>query len=739
MKAKIIVYYFENGVAAFRTLSSINDTIEIVGNRNNWPLFIDLAFEPELASSVCGQLSENPKFAYASKSFANANLPISCRVLHNRTVKILERDGFAILKYFGTELATDEEVFGAIAESVGINVQNDDNHELDEFLKLPLSVFEFSVRTNNVFAAQNCQNIGDLISLTKSDLLRQPNFGRKSLKEVIESLDRYGLKLATDADKLATDTERGHSNRAAILDGYRLNLKNEIDTNSNYHPKNNAYGEHEIPETMIKNFMQATARFDDRERNVIFLRAETQTLEEIAQVYGVTRERIRQIEAKAFRRLRHPASRWMADYWSDKLDRIFDRSILPVTVDYIASVDECFFCSKSEKNLLGYIISTCCWGKFQLVVFNGDKFVSRISQKTLNEAELLIKNLVAECLGKSQLEIESLAKNLVHSDGHELVSLLVSDALKYSMFEEKDGDEVLSTYSERRSGYSVAQHIMRNTENPLKNEEIEHIIKTQFPEMDVRNVLNRFHNLEDVFPLRHGVWAKIKHLGFSDYELGRLKDEIQRAVASIDKVQFHSQDILAILLNNGFELSGRLDGFKLAGLIRNFRLATYLGRSSFTKDQKSTSRLLLHDIVVSVLRESGQPLKTSKIRDQVRKVRGTEEHFQVNPRPPIVALGKGYFALDHWAIRKEGDAFFRETEDVEEKSSTEPDNRASDAPEDFVTQQVEPQTFHDDQNNLENIVKIQKLLKAEFLPSQISEILKVDISEVQRIMAETND
>lgn len=734
MKAKIIVYYFENGVAAFRTLSSINDTIEIVGNRDNWPLFIDLAFEPELASSVCGQLSENPKFAYASKSFANANLPVSCRVLHNRTVKILERDGFAILKYFGTELATDEEVFGAIAESVGINVQNDDNHELNddnhelnEFLKLPLSVFEFSVRTNNVFAAQNCQNIGELISLTEFDLLNMPNFGRGSLREVIEFLDGYGLKLATDTDKLATDTERGRSNRAATLDGYSLNLKNS------------AYGEYEIPETMIKNFIQATASFNDRERNVIFLRAETQTLEEIAQVYEVTRARIGQIEAKAFHRLRHPASRWMADYWSDKLDRIFDRSILPVTVDYIASVDECFFCSKSEKNLLGYLITNCCWGKFQFVVFNGDKFVSRISQNTLNEAELFIKNLVAKCLGKSQLEIESLAKNLVHSDGHEFVSLLVSDALKYSIFEEKDGEEVLSTYSERRSGYSVAQHIMRNTENPLKNEEIEHILKTQFPDMNMRNVLNRFQDLEDVFPLRHGVWAKIKHLGFSDYELGRLKDEIQRAVASIDKVQFHSQDILAILLNSGSELSGRLDGFKLAGLIRNFRLATYLGRSSFTKDQKSTSRLLLHDIVVSVLRESGQPLKTSKIRDQVRKVRGTEEHFQVNARPPIVALGKGYFALDHWAIRKKGDAFFRETEDVEEKSSTEPDNRASDAPEDFVTQQVEPQTFHGDQNNSENIVKIQKLLKAEFLPSQISKILKVDISEVQRIMSETND
>ena len=352
MNAKIIVYYFDRGVAAFRTFSSTNDTIEIVGNKDNWPLLIDLAFEPELASSVCEQLSENPNFAYASKSFANANLPLSCRVLHNRNVKISDRDGFVILKYFGTKLTTDEEVFDAIAESADISVQDDDNHELNEVLELPLSGFEFSVRTTNMFAAQNYQNIGDLISLSEIDFLNLPNFGRHSLNEVIEFLDGYGLKLSTDKDAYI-----------------------------NYHRKNNDHGEYEIPETMIKNFREAIASFNERETNIILLRAENHTLEEIGQRYAVTRERIRQIEAKALSKLKHPAHRWMAHYWSDKLDKVFDHSILPVTVDYIASVDGCFVHAEAEKILLGYLISTCCWGKFHFVEFNGNVFVSRISQK----------------------------------------------------------------------------------------------------------------------------------------------------------------------------------------------------------------------------------------------------------------------------------------------------------------------------------------------------------------------
>lgn len=61
----------------------------------------------------------------------------------------------------------------------------------------------------------------------------------------------------------------------------------------------------------------------DREENVLRLRfgledGRTRTLEEVGRVFGVTRERIRQIEAKALRKLRHPSrSKQLKDFMDE--------------------------------------------------------------------------------------------------------------------------------------------------------------------------------------------------------------------------------------------------------------------------------------------------------------------------------------------------------------------------------------------------------------------------------------
>ena len=56
------------------------------------------------------------------------------------------------------------------------------------------------------------------------------------------------------------------------------------------------------------------ATLSEREAGIIRLRygltdGQPRTLDQVGQVYGVTRERIRQIEARTMAKLRHPASR----------------------------------------------------------------------------------------------------------------------------------------------------------------------------------------------------------------------------------------------------------------------------------------------------------------------------------------------------------------------------------------------------------------------------------------------
>ena len=74
---------------------------------------------------------------------------------------------------------------------------------------------------------------------------------------------------------------------------------------------------YELLKEQLEDFLDTLT---DREENVLRLRfglddGRTRTLEEVGKVFGVTRERIRQIEAKALRKLRHPSrSKQLKDF-----------------------------------------------------------------------------------------------------------------------------------------------------------------------------------------------------------------------------------------------------------------------------------------------------------------------------------------------------------------------------------------------------------------------------------------
>ena len=76
--------------------------------------------------------------------------------------------------------------------------QEEDELEFNPLLLKKVDELELSVRSANCLKNDNIVYIGDLIQKTEAEMLRTPNFGRKSLNEIKEVLTVMGLHLGMD-------------------------------------------------------------------------------------------------------------------------------------------------------------------------------------------------------------------------------------------------------------------------------------------------------------------------------------------------------------------------------------------------------------------------------------------------------------------------------------------------------------------------------------------------------------
>ena len=74
----------------------------------------------------------------------------------------------------------------------------EDELEFNPLLLKKVDELELSVRSANCLKNDNIVYIGDLIQKTEAEMLRTPNFGRKSLNEIKEVLTTMGLHLGMD-------------------------------------------------------------------------------------------------------------------------------------------------------------------------------------------------------------------------------------------------------------------------------------------------------------------------------------------------------------------------------------------------------------------------------------------------------------------------------------------------------------------------------------------------------------
>lgn len=83
-----------------------------------------------------------------------------------------------------------------------VKTEKDEEHEMvKKILLMPVDELDLSVRSQNCLRSANIKTIADLVSKNEGEMLHYRNFGRKSLAELGELIENFGLVFGMDVDK----------------------------------------------------------------------------------------------------------------------------------------------------------------------------------------------------------------------------------------------------------------------------------------------------------------------------------------------------------------------------------------------------------------------------------------------------------------------------------------------------------------------------------------------------------
>ncbi|WP_294295300.1 DNA-directed RNA polymerase subunit alpha [uncultured Sphingomonas sp.] len=107
------------------------------------------------------------------------------------------QDQLALFVHFDDSSVTRSAPIGVAVPSAQPEAAGD-TATINRFLLKKVDELELSVRSANCLKNDNIIYIGDLVQKTEAEMLRTPNFGRKSLNEIKEVLSSMGLRLGME-------------------------------------------------------------------------------------------------------------------------------------------------------------------------------------------------------------------------------------------------------------------------------------------------------------------------------------------------------------------------------------------------------------------------------------------------------------------------------------------------------------------------------------------------------------
>ena len=113
------------------------------------------------------------------------------------SARILQ-DQLQLFVHFDEGMTTAAPVQNVGIVQMGTLEPEANSNQLNRFLLKKVDELELSVRSANCLKNDNIIYIGDLVQKTEAEMLRTPNFGRKSLNEIKEVLSSMGLRLGME-------------------------------------------------------------------------------------------------------------------------------------------------------------------------------------------------------------------------------------------------------------------------------------------------------------------------------------------------------------------------------------------------------------------------------------------------------------------------------------------------------------------------------------------------------------
>jgi len=646
MIPKVYFYYFQNHDIECRISSSLNELEPYILNDKIWPALIHLAFEGPLASSIREDLINSPKALFCSSGILYSGLSSAW---HFNNTKLIHLSN---LIAYPCEIAFDKNLLPFMDDLTLLNNKiNQFKPGAKIFYDYALVQWEWSVRTKNVLAFNNIQLLSELVYYHERELLQLPNFGRKSLNEIRLKLEELGLTLSMDLSEYEITNAFDDNNK---LIPYSPQTFEENNNNINNNSNNDNV--HKEKNKFVLDFLLAIDKCENEKwRDILKKRAGfvpegCQTLEQIGQLYLVTRERIRQIEAKALKKMRNYGIGWNQDSsWDNKINSILDSRIYPLGIDDLKENDDFSDIGSKKIDTLRYILSNLNTSIYILNELD-HVFITRLHKNEFDKIIIDIKIFLSASSKKTLNYIYDEGKKFFPQKAKELTNKTLDFCLINSVIATNENNEkYLVQYSSRISAYAAAIEIFENSEKILSTTNIINIIKNKYPQFETRNVQNRIIDIKGVYPMSHGSWGMLKHLSLDQTELAIVKDEIQFFLNKFKSDQFHSREIRQIIFEKKVIKNEIYNDFIISAIIREFFDLPYLGRQMFaTTESLAGKRILINEVLEQILLKNGKPMHNKILLNEANKIRSMNDGLPVFIKEPIVLLGQGYYGLDYW-------------------------------------------------------------------------------------------